>query len=67
MFFEVGVSCRVLYFLFVIYMLAVVDQLPRLGKRELISLLSFTCNYAVSVRRGFLFFWVLGMGCVILL
>ena len=43
------------------------DQLPRLGKRELICLLLFTCNYVVSVWRGFLFFWVLGMGYVILL
>ena len=25
----------------------VVDQLPRLGKRELICLLLFTCNYVV--------------------
>ena len=25
------------------------DQLPRLGKRELICLLLFTCNYLVSV------------------
>ena len=41
------------------------DQLPRLGKRELICLLSFTCNYVVSVWRGFLFLWVLGMGYVI--
>ena len=31
--------------LLVIYMYAVVDQLPRFGKRELICLLSFTCNY----------------------
>ena len=43
------------------------DQLPRLGKRELIRLLLFTCNYVVSVWRGFLFLWVLGMGYVILL
>ena len=43
------------------------DQLPRLGKRELICLMLFTCNYVVSVRRGFLFLWVLGMGYVILL
>ena len=43
------------------------DQLPHLEKRELVCLLSFTCNYLVSVRRGFLFLWVLGMGCVILL
>ena len=27
------------------------DQLPRLGKRELICLLLFTCNYVVSVWR----------------
>ena len=38
-----------------------------LGKRELICLLSFTCNYVVFVWRGFLFLWVLGMGYVILL
>ena len=44
-----------------------VGLLTRLGKRELICLLSFTCNYVVSVRRGFLFLLVLGMGCVILL
>ena len=43
------------------------DQLPRLGKRELICLLLFSCNYVVFVRRGFLFLWVLGMGYVILL
>ena len=43
------------------------DQLPRLGKRELICLLLFTCNYVVFVRRSFLFLWVLGMGYVILL
>ena len=36
------------------------DQLPRLGKRELICLLFFACNYVVSVWRGFLFLWVLG-------
>ena len=28
------------------------DQLPRLGKRELICLLLFTCNYVVSVPLG---------------
>ena len=46
---------------------SVVDQLPQLGKRELICLLLFTCNYVVSVWRGLLFLWVLGMGYVILL
>ena len=43
------------------------DRLPRLGKRELICLLLFTCNYMVFVWRGFLFLCVLGMGYVILL
>ena len=43
------------------------DQLPRLGKRELICLLLFTCNYVVPVWKGFLFLWVFGMGYVILL
>ena len=52
--------------LLVVYMFVVVDQLPRLGTRELICVLSFTCNYVVSVRRGFLFLLVLGMGCVVL-
>ena len=45
----------------------VVDQLPRLEKRELICLLLFTCNHVVSVWRGFLFPWVLGMGFIIFL
>ena len=58
------VICILLLF---IYMLTVVDQLPRLGKRELVCLLLFTCNYVVSVWRGFLFLWVHGMGYVILL
>ena len=58
------------YFVFFCWLFirkGVVDQLPRLGKRELVCLLLFTCNYVVSVRRGFLFLWLLGMGCVILL
>ena len=43
------------------------DQLPGLGKRGLICLLSFTCNYVVSVRSGFFSLLVLGTGFVILL
>ena len=58
------VICILLLF---IYMYTVGDQLPRLGKRELICLLLFACNYVVSVWGGFLFLWVLGMGYVILL
>ena len=44
------VICILLLF---IYMLTVVDQLPRLGKRELIFLLLFTCGYVVSVLERF--------------
>ena len=33
------------------YAADIVDQLPRLGKRELICLLLFTCNYVISVWR----------------
>ena len=29
------------------------DQLPRLGKRELICLLLFTCNYVVFILERF--------------
>ena len=29
------------------------DQLPRLGRRELICLLLFSCNYVVSVLERF--------------
>ena len=60
------VICILLLFIYM-YIQREVDQLPRLGKRELICLLLFTCNYVVSVWRGFLFLWVLGMGYVILL
>ena len=70
MIFGEGVSCRILYFdVSYLCMYAVADQLhvPRLGKRGLNCLLSFTCNnYVVSVRRCFLFLLVLGMGCVLL-
>ena len=41
------------------------DQLPRLGKRELICLLLFTSSCVVSFWRGILFLCVLGMDCVI--
>ena len=37
------------------------DKVHRLGKRELICLLLFTCNYVVFVRRGFHSLLVLGL------
>ena len=74
MFFGVGVSCRYLYS-FIVYLyvdgsgLITSDweERERERERELICLLLFTCNYVVSVWRGYLFLWVLGMGYVILL
>ena len=39
------------------------DQLPRLGKKELVILLLFTCSFVVSVLGRFLFLLVLGMDC----
>ena len=52
---------------FVFFCCLLVDQLPRLWKRELLCLLLFTYSSVVSVRRGFSWLWVLGMGCIILL
>ena len=40
------------------------ERLSRLVNRQPFFLLSFTCDYVVSVRRGFLFLLVLGIGCV---
>ena len=56
---EIGVSCRckALYS----------GLITTVGEERYIFLLSFTCNYVVSVRRGFLFLLVLGTGCSILL
>ena len=68
MIFGVGVSCRIWYssdgYLYVSGSGSITSVWE---ERELFRLLLFTCNYVVSVRRGFLFLWVLGMGYVILL
>ena len=57
----------VLYSIASYLLYAVVDQLPRLGKRELVSLLLFACSFVVSVSWRFLFFLVIWMGCAFLL
>ena len=57
----------VLYSIASYLLYAVIDQLPRLGKRELVFLLLFTCSFVVFVSGMFLFPLVLGMGCAILL
>ena len=62
-----GISCRFSCSMLVNYMLSVADRLPQLEKRELLFLLSFTGKHVVSVKKGFFFLLVLGIGCVILL
>ena len=57
----VSFSCSIVSYL---YVTAVADLSPRLGKRKHSFLLSLT--YVTSVMRSFLFLLVLGMGCVIL-
>ena len=60
MLFGVGVSCRILYSI-VSYLYVSCSGSITLVVEERTK---FTCNYVVSVRRGFLFRLVLGMGCV---
>ena len=68
--FRVGVSCRILYSFVVYLYVSGSGSITSVGEeRKLICLdqLLFTCNYVVSVRRDFLFLWVLGMGYAFLL
>ena len=68
MLFGVGVSCHILYSIVSYLYVSYSESITSVGEeRAIFFLLSFTCNYVVSVRRGFLFLLVLGMGCVILL
>ena len=68
MLFGVGASCRILYSIISYLYVRCSGSVTSVGEeRELICRLSFTCNNVVSVRRGFLFLLVLGIGCVILL
>ena len=67
MLFGVVVSCRVLYSIVSYVYVSYRGSITSVGEGELICLLSFTCDYVVSVRRDFLFLWVLGIGCYILL
>ena len=63
--FGVGVSCRFMYSNVSYLYVRCSGSITSVGKREFNCLLSFTCNYVVSVRRNFLFFRVLGMAYVI--
>ena len=63
MLFRVGVSCRILYSIVIYLYVSCSGSFTSVGEERAI----FTCNYVVSIRRGFLFIVGLGMGCVILL
>ena len=53
MLFGGGVSCRILYSIVSYLYVNCSGSITSAGERDLICLLSFTCNYVVSVRRGF--------------
>ena len=62
----VGVSCHILYSIDSYSYVSCSRPITSVGEeRELISLLSFTCTYVVSVWRGLLFLLVLVIGCII--
>ena len=60
-------SYFVFYWLLFIIYTSCSGSITSVGEERAICLLSFTCNYVVSFRRGFLFLLVLWMCCVILL
>ena len=63
MVFGVGVSCRILYSFVVYLYVSCSGSITSVEEERANCRLS--CNYVVSVRRGFFFLWVLGMGCII--
>ena len=67
MFFGVGVSRRILYSFVVYLYVSGSGSITPVGEERANLSAVFTCNYVVSVRRGFLFPWVFGIGYVILL
>ena len=68
-FIGVGVSCRISYYIvsYLYLYISFSGLITSSGKERAIFLLSITCNYVCSVRRGFLFLLVLGIGYIILL
>ena len=67
MLFGVGDLCRMLYSIVNYLYVSCSGSITSVWEERNICLLSFTCNYVVSVWRGFLFLLVPWMGCVILL
>ena len=68
MLFGVGVSCRILYSIVSYSYVSCSGSITSVREeRANLSAIDYLKSYVVSVRRGFLFLWVLGMGYVILL
>ena len=67
MFYGVSVSCRIFISIVRYSYVSCSGLITSVGEERAFCLLSFTCNYVISVRRGFLFLWVLAMGCFTLL
>ena len=65
--FGVGVSCRNVYSFVVYLYVNISGSITSVGEERANLSAVFTSNYVVSVWRGFLFLWVLGMDYVILL
>ena len=64
MLFKVGVSCRISYSIVSFLYVSCRGLMPSVVEYGFF-LLSFTCYNVVSVRRGFHFLLVSGIGCVI--
>ena len=67
MLFGVGISCRILYSIVSCLYLNCSRSITSVGEETANCLLSFACDHVVPGRKGFLFLWVLGVGCFILL
>ena len=53
MLFRVGDSWHILYYILIYLYVSYSGSITSLWEENAILLLSFTCNYVVSVRRGF--------------
>ena len=62
-----GVSCRILYSIDSWLFVNCSGSITSVGEERANLSAIVPCNYVVSVWRGFLILWVLGMGSVILL
>ena len=65
MVFGIGVSCRILYSIVSYLNVSCGGSITSVGEERAYFSAIVYCNYVVSVRKGFLFLFVLGMGCVL--